>query len=132
MSSSAIVSGVDRVSSNAVPLGSRAEVPDQSGAFAKELQAAAASHSGSKNDPQKIANAAKQFEALMIGQILKSAHGSDSSGWLGAGEDDDTASTGIEMAEEYLGQAIANGGGLGIAKTIVAGITKQVSKPATE
>ena len=78
----------------------------------------------SKNEAGKIANAASQFEALLIGQILKSAHGSGSEGWLGSGEDDDSSSTAISMAEEYLGQALASGGGLGIAKLVVKGIGK--------
>ena len=84
----------------------------------------------SKNNSKKIADAAGQFEALMIGQILKAAHGSESAGWLGTGEDDDSSSTAIQMAEEYLGQAIAKGGGLGIAKMVIQGIDKNGSKPA--
>jgi Rod binding domain-containing protein len=84
----------------------------------------------SKTNGKKIADAAGQFEALMIGQILKAAHGSESAGWLGAGEDDDSSSTAIQMAEEYLGQAIAKGGGLGIAKMVIKGIDKSASKPA--
>lgn len=77
-----------------------------------------------KADDSKLAGAAKQFEALMISQILKSAHGSESSGWLGAGEEDDSSSTAIQVAEEYLGQAIANGGGLGIAGMVMRGLKK--------
>jgi Rod binding domain-containing protein len=80
------------------------------------------------NQATKLATAARQFEALMIGQILKSANGPE--GWLNAGDDDETASTAIEMAEEYLGQAIANGGGLGIAKLVVNGINRPEAKPA--
>lgn len=83
-----------------------------------------------KPNGKKISDAAGQFEALMIGQILKAAHGSESAGWLGAGEDDDSSSTAIQMAEEYLGQAIAKGGGLGIAKMVIQGIDKSASKPA--
>jgi Rod binding domain-containing protein len=82
----------------------------------------------SDTDDKKLAGAAGQFEALMIGQLLKSAHGSESEGWLGAGDDDDSSSTAIQMAEEYLGQAIANGGGLGIAKMVIQGMSKGVPK----
>ncbi len=78
-----------------------------------------------KDETAKIEKAARGFEALMIGQVMKSAHGSDSEGWFGAGDDDESSSTAIEMAEEYLGQAIAQGGGLGIAKMVV----KNLSKP---
>jgi Rod binding domain-containing protein len=82
-----------------------------------------------KPDGKKLADSARQFEALMIGQILKAAHGSESAGWLGAGDGDDSSSTAIQMAEEYLGQAIANGGGLGIAKMVIKGVDKGVPKP---
>ena len=99
-------------------------------ADASRLSAGAKSDS-SKNDPSKIADAARQFEALMIGEILKAAHGSGSDGWMGAGDDDDTSATAIQMAEEYLGQAIANGGGLGIAKLVIRGIDKNSSTPAS-
>ena len=73
---------------------------------------------------KKIADAASQFEALLIGQILKSAHGSDSGGWLGTGDDDDASSTAMQVGEEYLSQSIAKSGGLGIAKMVVQGINK--------
>ncbi len=77
------------------------------------------------DDTKKIAKAARGFEALMIGQVMKAAHGSDSEGWFGAGDDDESSSTAIQMAEEYLGQAMAQSGGLGIAKMVV----KNLSKP---
>ena len=44
-----------------------------------------------RNDPGKIENAAKQFESLLISQILKSMHEEGSGGWLGTG--DDTSAT---------------------------------------
>jgi len=94
------------------------------------LMSASATSDSSKSNGKKISDAAGQFEALMIGQILKAAHGSESAGWLGAGEDDDSSSTAIQMAEEYLGQAIAKGGGLGIAKMVIKGIGNSASKPA--
>lgn len=83
-----------------------------------------------KPSTTKIDDAARQFEALMIGQILKSAHGSDSAGWLGAGEGDGASATAIQVAEEYLGQAIAKGGGVGIAKMVIRGVDKNATKPA--
>ena len=84
-----------------------------------------------KSNDKKIADAASQFEALMIGQILKGAHGSESEGWLGAGDDDESSSTAIQVAEEYLGQAIAKSGGLGIARMVVHGITKPANSVQT-
>ena len=50
------------------------------------LGAAAAVPPASPRPPQSVAEAAKQFEALMIAQLLKTARG-DENGWLGTGED---------------------------------------------
>jgi Rod binding domain-containing protein len=93
----------------------------------------AAPSAADKNNPQKIREAASQFEALMIGQILKSTH-EDGSGWLGTGEDQ-TASSAMGMADEYLAQSMAKRGGLGLAKMISAGLDHRGvsnSSPATE
>jgi hypothetical protein len=40
----------------------------------------------------KVAGAARDFEALLLGQILKSAHGDG--GWLGTSDDDAGSATG--------------------------------------
>jgi len=40
-------------------------------------------------DPAKVKDAAQQFEALLIGQLMKSARES-SGGWLGSGGDSST------------------------------------------
>jgi flagellar protein FlgJ len=80
--------------------------------------------SGSKNDPEKIKQAASQFEALLMGQVLKSVHeSSEEGGWLGTGEDQ-TASSAMGMADEYFAQSMAKRGGLGLARMISAGLEK--------
>lgn len=84
--------------------------------------------SGSKNDPEKIRQAASQFEALMIGQVLKSVHEDGEEGWLGTGEDQ-TASSAMGMGDEYFAQAIAKRGGLGLAKMISAGLQPSAKPP---
>ena len=83
----------------------------------------------SQNDPSKIKNAAKQFEGLIIGQILKSVHEASNEGWMGTGEDQ-SGSTAIELAEEQFAQAMANGGGLGLAKMVEKGLASR-SKTAS-
>jgi|SRR5579871_885937 len=70
-----------------------------------------------KNSPEKIAEAAKQFEGLLIGEMFKAMHSDGEQGWLGTGEDQ-TASSAMGMADEYFAQAIANHGGFGLAKTV--------------
>jgi Rod binding domain-containing protein len=75
--------------------------------------------------PQKTKEAAVQFEALLVGQILKSTHEEDG-GWLGAGEDQ-TASSAMQMADEYFARALTSHGGLGLARMISAGLDQAVA-----
>jgi Rod binding domain-containing protein len=90
--------------------------------------AATASRSGSPN-PSKVADAAKQFEALMLGQILKASHDSSDGGWLGTG-DDQAGSLAVEMAEQQFAQAMSAKGGLGIAKLVTGGLDRGAAKAA--
>lgn len=86
------------------------------------------------DSPEAIKKAATQFEALLIGEVLKSARASDGSGWLDT-DDDDAGSLMSDVSEQQLSQALAGGGGLGLAKTIAQGLSKTASRahaPATE
>lgn len=69
-------------------------------------------------EKQKELGAAKDFEALLIGQMLRSAREEDS-GWLGTG-DDDAGATAFGLGEEQLAKAMAAGGGLGLSKIIAS------------
>lgn len=88
--------------------------------------------SASKNtdSPEKIASVAKQFEALMIGQMLKSAREASGGGWLTDEEDQDdtTGSLVMEMAEEGFSQALAARGGLGLAKMVTQNLERGEAK----
>jgi Rod binding domain-containing protein len=91
-----------------------------------DVTAPAAPHApDNRNDPAKIANAAKQFESLLIAQILKSMHEDGSAGWMGEGEDDQSADSAMELAEEQFAQALATRGGLGLSRLIVQGLTTE-------
>jgi len=79
------------------------------------------------NDDAKIERAARNFEALLIGQIMKSMQDAEG-GWLGTGEDE-SASSAMEYAQEMFGQALSSNGGLGLAKLVVAGL-KVPPRPA--
>src|SRR5258707_14658699 len=74
-----------------------------------------------KSSPGKIENAAKQFESLLIAQILRSMHESGSANWLGTG-DDQSGESAMELAEEQFAQALASRGGLGLSRLIVQGL----------
>ncbi len=67
--------------------------------------------------PAKLAQAAQQFESLMIGEMLKTAREDSSEGWLGSGSDS-SAETAMGMAETQFAQAMAARGGFGLAKMI--------------
>jgi Rod binding domain-containing protein len=75
--------------------------------------------------PGKVHEAAQQFEALMIGEMMKTARESGSEeGWLGGGggTGDDQATA---MAESQFSQALASHGGFGLAKMIEQTINRQ-------
>jgi Rod binding domain-containing protein len=82
-----------------------------------------AAASGSDPRPRNIPQAAQQFEALLIAQMLKSAHEEGSGGWLGAG-DDQAGSSMVGLAEEHLAQAMASKGGFGLASRIAKGLER--------
>jgi flagellar protein FlgJ len=75
-----------------------------------------------KDDPAKIKEAAKQFEALLIGQMLKSMTDSEG-GWMGT-DADDSAATAMQYAQESFAQSLAANGGLGLATLVANGLQK--------
>jgi len=68
------------------------------------------------SQPAKLKDAAEQFEAFLIGEMLKSTHESGG-GWTGA--DDATSSSVTDMAEAHLAKALASHGGLGLARLVL-------------
>jgi Rod binding domain-containing protein len=71
-------------------------------------------------DATKLKKSAREFEALLIAQMLKSARESGGS-WFGGGEDE-AASAATGMAEEHLAQTLSAQGGLGLASMVVKGL----------
>ena len=74
------------------------------------------------DSPEKIKDAASQFEALLIGQILKAAHGDSDEGSFG-GDADPASASAMDFANDYFARAMAAKGGLGLTNMIVAGLT---------
>ena len=79
-----------------------------------------------KDDPAKILNAAKQFESLLVAQMMKSMQDAEG-GWLGTG-DDPSDSAAMEYGQEAFAQAMSASGGLGIAKLVASGLHKAVNE----
>ncbi|MCS6953071.1 MAG: hypothetical protein RMI94_15660 [Bryobacterales bacterium] len=85
------------------------------------LGPAGSAPSSSEASRQRLEEAAREFEALLLARLLKSAREAGWSGWLGT-DREDAAATALEMAEEELARALAHGGGLGLARLIGEGL----------
>ncbi|HYA17600.1 MAG TPA: rod-binding protein [Bryobacteraceae bacterium] len=74
---------------------------------------------------KRTVSAARDFEALLIAQMLKSMR-SEKSAWLGSGDESDGDSNDavLSLGEQQIAQALSAGGGLGLAKMIETGLTK--------
>jgi peptidoglycan hydrolase FlgJ len=92
-------------------------------AISTPLSANSAGAARTPDSPEKIKGAAKQFEALLIGQMMKSMHDSEG-GWLGTG-DDNSSSSAMEYGQEIFAQSMAQSGGLGLSNMISDGLQKQ-------
>jgi Rod binding domain-containing protein len=79
----------------------------------------------------KIKDAARQFEGVMIAQMLHSARESSSaSGGLGLGHDDSDGeansetSVVLDMAEQQFANMLAQQGGFGLSQLVIEGLNK--------
>jgi Rod binding domain-containing protein len=70
--------------------------------------------------PTSAQDAAQQFEALLLSEVMRSERESGS-GWLGSGEDS-TGDSAIEFAEQQLALVLARQGGLGLSGLISSGL----------
>jgi Rod binding domain-containing protein len=67
----------------------------------------------------KIKDAATQFEAILLQQMLQSARAAGGGDWMGQ---DEAGSALSEMAEQQFSEVLARNGGLGIAKLVSSGL----------
>ena len=65
----------------------------------------------------KAADAAKQFEALLIAQMLRSVREASQDS-----DEDSTGQTMMDVADQQFSQLLANNGGVGLARMIVSGL----------
>lgn len=89
-------------------------------------QASAGQGKAPGGEPGRVLDAARQFEALLLAQMLKSARESGSGGWLGGGEDQSAASM-TELAEEQVAAMMAASGGLGLARMLAEGLNRSAA-----
>lgn len=76
---------------------------------------------GQKDTPEKILNAARQFESLLVEQILRTMRESAQAGWMGSGDDKSSESL-MEFAEQEFAKVMSAGGGFGLARMIADGL----------
>jgi flagellar protein FlgJ len=87
------------------------------------LNAGTAPGNLSDKQPPKEVKAAKDFESLLLGQILKSMR-EEGSSWLGTG-DDQASDSAFGLGEQELAKALTAGGGLGLSKMIAEDLAKR-------
>ncbi len=75
--------------------------------------------------------AAKEFEALLIEEMLKSARAGGSGDWMGDSEDQ-SGSALSEMAEQQFAQLLAANGGVGLAKLVANGLSRASAEQAAK
>ena len=85
---------------------------------------AVAAATAKADTPEKVRDAAQQFEALLIGQILRSAR-QDGSGWFSDGEDP-SGEVATDYAEQQFATVLAQKGGLGLADMIAKGLEPRI------
>jgi Rod binding domain-containing protein len=73
----------------------------------------------------KTRDAAQQFEALLLAQILRSVRESGS----GLGKTEESADCTPDFAEQQFARVLAQQGGLGLAALIAAGLEKKPADP---
>lgn len=84
-----------------------------------------------RDTPEAIKKAATQFEALLIGEVLKTSREADGSGWMGT-DAEEAGSTLSEMSEQQISQSLAAGGGFGLANMISRGLSKLSSESSSK
>jgi flagellar protein FlgJ len=76
------------------------------------------------DDPERIRDAAQQFEALLLGQMLRSVRES-AGNWLSTGDGSSGAGDcATDFAEQQFAAAMAQQGGLGLATLITEGLKR--------
>ena len=74
-----------------------------------------------QDSPERIREAAQQFESLLIEQIL---HAMRDSAQMGGIEKDGSADSMMDFAEQEFAKVMAAGGGFGLSRTIVEGLSR--------
>jgi peptidoglycan hydrolase FlgJ len=84
----------------------------------------------SRQKQAKLVDAAQQFEATVLQELLKPMQHGQST-WGDEGKNDDSASdTMSSLGTESIAKAISKGGGFGIARSVVKQVTQEHQRHA--
>jgi flagellar protein FlgJ len=75
----------------------------------------------------KLADAAQQFEAMLLQEMLKPLR-SQESGWSGEDSADSASDTINSFGTEAVAKAISKSGGLGIARQVIRQVSAECEK----
>ena len=90
-----------------------------------ELAKVSGAAAGFDRETAKLKDGAQQFEAMMLGEMLKPLHFGGAADAAGEGDDDRAGGTIESFGTEALTKAIAAGGGFGIARQILRQVTAE-------
>ena len=79
------------------------------------------------SETAKARDAAQQFEALLLAQILRSVRESGA----GLGKTEESGDCATDFAEQQFARVLAQQGGLGLAALIAAGLERKPATPVT-
>jgi Rod binding domain-containing protein len=85
---------------------------------------------GYDQKPASIKEAAEAFEALLVGQLLKSAR--EARGSQGLDGEDSSSNPLMELSDEQMAHQISKGGGCGLAKAIMDQMEQPLSADTTD
>jgi len=82
------------------------------------------SRGASGTESEKLEQAAREFEALLLTEVLKSARQPGDGGWLTSGSDQ-ASNTALELAESQLARVLASRGILGVDKLLADNLARR-------
>lgn len=89
-----------------------------------DLSAEQISTSSVISEQEKVAELARQFESVMLRQMLREARQPSSEGILGEGSSESRAYH--DMVTERLADTMSHGGGFGVASSLQAQLIRQI------
>jgi Rod binding domain-containing protein len=72
-------------------------------------------------NPQRVKEVAREFESLLIAQLMRGMRGGEEQSWFGASTGQSAGAL-SEFAEQVVARTLASSGGLGLASLVAQGL----------